>query len=142
MPHTSGRRRAPAHYRGKPRRNVAGGQRPARPARPALENPHSELDRALAAAADLPQPPITTFAELGLEPRLVAALAARDIREPFAIQARALPDALSGKDVLGRAETGSGKTLAFGLAMLSRIARMREPAAREGPARPDPRSHP
>jgi superfamily II DNA/RNA helicase len=124
MPHTSGRRRAPSHYRGKPRRGVSGGQRPSRPARPAPENPRSELDRALAAAAELPQPPITTFAELGLEPRLVAALAARDIREPFAIQARALPDALSGKDVLGRAETGSGKTLAFGLAMLSRIARM------------------
>ncbi len=65
-----------------------------------------------------------TFAELGLEPRLVAALAARDIREPFAIQGRALPDALSGRDVLGRAETGSGKTLAFGLPMLSRIARI------------------
>ena len=124
MPHTSGRRRAPAHYRGKPRRGVSGGQRPSRPARPVPENPRSELDHALAAAAELPQPPVTTFAELGLEPRLVAALAARDIREPFAIQARALPDALSGKDVLGRAETGSGKTLAFGLAMLSRIARM------------------
>jgi superfamily II DNA/RNA helicase len=41
---------------------------------------------------------------------------------PFAIQARALPDALGGRDVLGRAETGSGKTLAFGLPMLSRVA--------------------
>src|SRR5271166_6242946 len=98
MPHTSGRRRAPSHYRGKPRRNVAGGQRPSRPYRPATENPRSELDRALAAAAELPQPPISTFAELGLDPRLVAALAARDIHEPFAIQARALPDALDGKD--------------------------------------------
>ncbi len=125
MPQASGRRRAPAHYRGKPRRNVAGGQRPSRPVRPAAENPRSELDRALAAAAELPQPPVMTFAELGLEPRLVAALAARDIREPFAIQARALPDALAGKDVLGRAETGSGKTLAFGLPMLSRIAQLR-----------------
>ncbi len=124
MPHTSGRRRAPAHYRGKPRRNVSGGQRPHSPARPAPENPRSELDRALAAAAEIPQPSRKTFAELGLDPRLVVALAARDIREPFAIQARALPDALSGKDVLGRAETGSGKTLAFGLPMLSRIAQM------------------
>jgi superfamily II DNA/RNA helicase len=65
-----------------------------------------------------------TFAELGLDSKLVAALAARDIREPFAIQARALPDAMAGRDVLGRAETGSGKTLAFGLPMLSRIASM------------------
>jgi len=65
---------------------------------------------------------VATFAELGLDPRLVRALAARDIREPFAIQARALPDALAGRDVLGRAQTGSGKTLAFGLPLLTRLA--------------------
>jgi superfamily II DNA/RNA helicase len=71
----------------------------------------------------MPQP-THSFAELGLDPRLVSALAARDIRMPFAIQARALPDALAGRDVLGRAETGSGKTLAFGLPMLCRLARL------------------
>jgi len=41
--------------------------------------------------------------------------------EPFAIQARALPDAIAGRDILGRAQTGSGKTLAFGLPMLARL---------------------
>jgi superfamily II DNA/RNA helicase len=135
MPHTSGRRRAPAHYRGKPRRYPAsagqrpsGGQRTQRP-----DNARSDLDRALAAAAERPQPQVLTFAELGLDERLVAALSARDILEPFAIQARALPDALSGRDVLGRAETGSGKTLAFGLPMLSRIARMAGRAAAKSP---------
>src|SRR5690606_24874642 len=40
----------------------------------------------------------------------------------FPIQARTLPDALAGRDVLGRARTGSGKTLAFGLPMLARLA--------------------
>jgi len=84
--------------------------------------PRSELDLALAAAAALPEPSVASFGELGLDRRLVAALAARDITAPFAIQARALPDALAGRDVLGRAETGSGKTLAFGLPMLSRVA--------------------
>ncbi len=64
----------------------------------------------------------TTFSELGVPPRLVAELGNRGIREPFAIQARALPDALAGRDVLGRAQTGSGKTLAFGLPMLARLA--------------------
>jgi superfamily II DNA/RNA helicase len=64
---------------------------------------------------------VATFAELGLDDRLVSALAAGEIREPFAIQARALPDALSGRNVLGRAQTGSGKTLAFGLPMLNRL---------------------
>ena len=40
--------------------------------------------------------------------------------EPFPIQAATIPDALAGKDVLGRGQTGSGKTLAFGLPMLAR----------------------
>ncbi|MET8472535.1 DEAD/DEAH box helicase [Streptomyces sp. NPDC006422] len=44
------------------------------------------------------------------------------VTKPFPIQAAALPDALAGRDVLGRGRTGSGKTLAFGLGLLSRIA--------------------
>jgi superfamily II DNA/RNA helicase len=52
----------------------------------------------------------------------VTVLARRGITEPFAIQARALPDALAGRDVLGRAQTGSGKTLAFGLPLLTRLS--------------------
>jgi superfamily II DNA/RNA helicase len=80
------------------------------------------LDRALTAALQVPPPEPTTFRELGLAARLVDALAARGIDMPFAIQARALPDALAGRDVLGRAQTGSGKTLAFGLPMLTRLA--------------------
>jgi superfamily II DNA/RNA helicase len=122
MPNTSGRRRAPSHYRGKPRRQQPAGQRTDGRQQPRPESARSELDRALAAAAEMPPPPPATFAELGLDGRLVAALAVRDIHQPFAIQARALPDALAGRDVLGRAETGSGKTLAFGLPMLTRIA--------------------
>jgi superfamily II DNA/RNA helicase len=117
MPNPQERRRAPAPYRGRPRRASAGRTRTVMPA-----VPRSELDLALAAAAGRPEPSAATFGELGLDRRLVAALAARDITTPFAIQARALPDALAGRDVLGRAETGSGKTLAFGLPMLSRVA--------------------
>ena len=119
MPHSSRRPRASSdrYGRGRPRR---GG--PARTPRPQRAEPHAELDLALDAAAAAPQPAVATFAELGLDPRLVRALAAHDIREPFAIQARALPDALAGRDVLGRAQTGSGKTLAFGLPLLTRLA--------------------
>ena len=73
-----------------------------------------------------PTPPPTTpgssFAELGVPRTLTAALAARGITTPRPIQARTLPDALAGRDVLGRAETGSGKTLAFGLPLLVRTA--------------------
>jgi superfamily II DNA/RNA helicase len=102
---------------GAPRR----GGRPSRPVRPPQADPYSGRDRALSEAAAQPAPAPASFAELGLPERLISALAARKIHEPFAIQARALPDAMAGRDVLGRAQTGSGKTLAFGLPMLTRL---------------------
>ncbi|AXK89354.1 DEAD/DEAH box helicase [Nocardia farcinica] len=66
--------------------------------------------------------PTVTFAELGLPAVLVQALRRNGIDAPFPIQAATVPDALAGKDVLGRGPTGSGKTLAFGLPMLVRLA--------------------
>jgi superfamily II DNA/RNA helicase len=126
MPHSSRRPRASAGRGGRsaprPGRQPARHPRTPRAQQPQPVAPHSALDFALDAAAAAPQPAAATFGELGLDPRLVRALAARDIREPFAIQARALPDALAGRDVLGRAQTGSGKTLAFGLPLLTRLA--------------------
>ncbi|GAA1706074.1 hypothetical protein GCM10009745_62450 [Kribbella yunnanensis] len=62
------------------------------------------------------------FAALGLAPRLVQRLARDGITAPFPIQAATIPDALSGKDVLGRGQTGSGKTLSFGLPTLMRLS--------------------
>ncbi|MFF8288871.1 DEAD/DEAH box helicase [Streptomyces sp. NPDC016309] len=67
-------------------------------------------------------PPAASFAELDLPPRLLATMTGLSVREPFPIQAATLPNALAGRDVLGRARTGSGKTLAFGLALLVRTA--------------------
>ncbi|MCY3649469.1 MAG: DEAD/DEAH box helicase [Acidimicrobiaceae bacterium] len=64
-----------------------------------------------------------TFADLGLCDEIVVALAARGITAPFPIQALAIPDALAGRDVCGKAKTGSGKTLAFGLPILQRLPR-------------------
>jgi superfamily II DNA/RNA helicase len=78
------------------------------------------------------QPEGLSFAQLGLPQQLVTALERRDIRHPFAIQASALPDALAGRDVLGKAATGSGKTLAFGLPMLTRLGQ----DVRRGPRSP------
>jgi superfamily II DNA/RNA helicase len=68
-----------------------------------------------------PEPTGPTFAQLGLPQGLVTALERKGIRHPFAIQTSALPDALAGRDVLGKAATGSGKTLAFGLPLLARL---------------------
>jgi superfamily II DNA/RNA helicase len=67
----------------------------------------------------------SSFAQLGIPSILATALTARGITTPRPIQARTLPDALAGRDVLGRAETGSGKTLAFGLPLLVRTAAAR-----------------
>ncbi|HEX2144940.1 MAG TPA: DEAD/DEAH box helicase, partial [Glycomyces sp.] len=63
-----------------------------------------------------------TFEELGLSEKITAALAEQGIIKPFPIQAATIPDALAGRDILGRGQTGSGKTLAFGLPTLSRLA--------------------
>ncbi len=109
-------RNSRSHARRRPRQG-SGGPRNTTPTRTAV----SALDAALDAALALPAPEPRTFGQLGLPQALVTTLARRGIHEPFAIQARALPDALAGRDVLGRAQTGSGKTLAFGLPMLTRL---------------------
>ena len=62
-----------------------------------------------------------SFKDLGIAPVLVEVLDAQGITSPFPIQSATLPDAIKGRDVLGRGQTGSGKTLAFGLAMLTRL---------------------
>ena len=64
----------------------------------------------------------STWAELGVSTELLSTLKRQGIDSPFPIQAKTLPDAISGRDVLGRGQTGSGKTLAFGLAMVTRLA--------------------
>ena len=65
---------------------------------------------------------MTTFADLGVSPDLVAVLESRGITAPFAVQELTIADALAGRDVCGKAKTGSGKTLAFGLPLLEMIS--------------------
>jgi ATP-dependent RNA helicase RhlE len=62
-----------------------------------------------------------SFAELGVSPRVVSALAGRGIREPFAIQRLVIADVLAGRDVLAKSPTGSGKTLAFAVPLVDRL---------------------
>jgi superfamily II DNA/RNA helicase len=69
-----------------------------------------------------PRPAATSFADAGLPKALVDALARQGKTAPFAIQAAALPDALAGENLLGRAHTGAGKTLGFGIPVLARLA--------------------
>ena len=66
-------------------------------------------------------PVAETFAELGVLPSIVTALAEVGIVHPFPIQSMAIPIALTGTDMIGQARTGTGKTLAFGITLLQRI---------------------
>jgi superfamily II DNA/RNA helicase len=62
-----------------------------------------------------------TFAELGLSPKVQAAIDAAGYKTPTPIQAEAIPVALTGRDVLGIAQTGTGKTAGFVLPMITRL---------------------
>ena len=61
---------------------------------------------------------MTSFADLGLEPDLLSALADVGYESPSPSQEQAIPSLREGLDVIGQAQTGSGKTAAFGLPML------------------------
>ncbi|WP_304523591.1 DEAD/DEAH box helicase [Aeromicrobium wangtongii] len=76
---------------------------------------------------------LPTFTSLDLPAALVSALARQEILNPSPVQMAVIPDALAGRNVLGRARTGSGKTLAFGLPVLARLAgRTSRPKAPRG----------
>ncbi|GAC56389.1 putative ATP-dependent RNA helicase, partial [Gordonia hirsuta DSM 44140 = NBRC 16056] len=62
-----------------------------------------------------------TFAELGVDPAIVAALEADGKSHTFAIQELTLPLALAGSDLIGQARTGMGKTFGFGVPLLHRL---------------------
>ncbi|MGX1644709.1 DEAD/DEAH box helicase, partial [Streptomyces celluloflavus] len=74
------------------------------------------------AEAAEPAEPTITFADLGLPEGVVRKLAQNGVTTPFPIQAATIPDALAGKDILGRGRTGSGKTLSFGLPLLATLS--------------------
>jgi ATP-dependent RNA helicase DeaD len=63
--------------------------------------------------------PKTGFHDLSLSPSILAALQRAAYHEPTPIQAAFIPEALSGRDVIGQAQTGTGKTAAFLLPFLN-----------------------
>ncbi|WP_405114574.1 DEAD/DEAH box helicase [Micromonospora sp. NBC_01405] len=89
---------------------------------PAAVDLDAAADAASAAEVDATPEPKADFAALGLPQSLVRALDRQGITTPFPIQRATVPDALAGRDVLGRGQTGSGKTLAFGLPLIARLA--------------------
>ena len=73
---------------------------------------------------------LESFDHLNLSQPILKALAAEGYDNPTPIQARAIPDLLAGRDLLGIAQTGSGKTAAFALPMLQRLAEKTDRPAR------------
>ncbi|MEU5624196.1 DEAD/DEAH box helicase [Streptomyces tendae] len=85
----------------------------------AVETVDASTTTEATSATEAPEP---TFADLGLPEGVVRKLAQNGVTTPFPIQAATIPDALAGKDILGRGRTGSGKTLSFGLPTLATLA--------------------
>jgi superfamily II DNA/RNA helicase len=79
-----------------------------------------------------------SFADFGVRPEIVQALADAGITHPFPIQAMTLPVALQRHDIIGQAKTGTGKTLGFGVPLLNSIVAPGEPGYDElaGPGKP------
>ena len=67
-----------------------------------------------------------TFENFGLSPVINHNLASLDYRVPTPVQAKAIPLALQGRDLIGSAQTGTGKTAAFGLPMIERLVHQTE----------------
>ena len=74
---------------------------------------------------------MTEFSTMGLPEKLLSRIDEMGFKEPTPIQARAIPHALNGKDVLGLAQTGTGKTAAFGVPLIAQMMQYgRKPAAK------------
>ncbi|ALU94745.1 RNA helicase [Streptomyces globisporus C-1027] len=95
---------------------------PAGATAPAAEKTDEVSEAAEAPEAEASAEPTVTFGDLGLPEGIVRKLAQNGVTTPFPIQAATIPDALAGKDILGRGRTGSGKTLSFGLPTLAALA--------------------
>src|SRR5512140_552140 len=66
-----------------------------------------------------------SFSNLGLSSKVLSAVEAAGFEKPTPIQEKAVPVAVTGRDVLGIAQTGTGKTASFVLPMLTRLERGR-----------------
>lgn len=70
--------------------------------------------------------------DFGLDRRLVKALSKLGFTYPTLVQAKCIPIAMQGKDVLVRAKTGSGKTVAFSLPVLQKVLAQKESSSTAG----------
>lgn len=64
---------------------------------------------------------LPSFADLGVSDSILEILKNLHLNIPTPIQAKAIPIAISGQDLIGVAQTGTGKTFAFGIPMLQSL---------------------
>ncbi len=87
-----------------------------------VDKSYKEREHIVQPSGPAPDVEIPLFAELGLEGRLLAGVAAMGYEEPTPIQEQAIPRVLAGRDVVGCAQTGTGKTAAFVLPILQNMS--------------------
>ena len=66
-----------------------------------------------------------TFAEAGVNARVLASLTRQKITSPNDVQSESIPALLAGRDVVIQSPTGSGKTLAFLIPLAERLLETR-----------------
>ena len=72
-----------------------------------------------------------SFKDLKLDQKVLTAVVETGYTTPTPIQAKAIPEALKGRDVLGIAQTGTGKTASFTLPIISLLSKGRAKADRK-----------
>jgi superfamily II DNA/RNA helicase len=123
-------RRRPAERGGKPgARNQRGDRKPPAGRSRSARQPRAER-------ANRPAPTLTGpsgFTPLAVPDVFAAVLQQQGINDPYPIQQATIPEAIAGRDILGRGRTGSGKTLAFGLPLVTRLSKGGPLPARRSP---------
>ena len=61
------------------------------------------------------------FEDLGVDERILRAVTEMGFEEATPIQAKAIPEVMTGQDIIGQAQTGTGKTASFGIPMLQKV---------------------
>src|SRR6187551_2118664 len=87
-------------------------------------SPRSWYQASMTMQHSAPVPPADDgFATLGLSATLCQVVAELGFATPTPVQARAIPQLLAGRDLIGQSTTGTGKTAAFALAILQKLKR-------------------
>lgn len=85
------------------------------------ESDESDQESATEEKEQQQEPTVTSFADLDLVPELQATIKQLNFTKPTEIQAKSIPAALKGSDIIGIAQTGSGKTAAFAIPVLNQL---------------------